>query len=469
MNKKIIVKEDTVRRWISKLLNETGTVPQGGAPIKASRRHVAEADDEDFEPKTKLRPYRGKEEERPERKHAKKKGAEGEDVRDIASAMGWKDPYRPEQKPEEWRHGKEGISWKLGKNPATDAPIIRIRDPLTGKTYQIDPAEQPDYPHHDVYGRPIKWQVSPAQVKDIYDQAVDRLQLAMGHPGEATEKGYVDPEQSRLETQNPDLVMQVMEFAVEEYKEHLEFPARMIKYCIQKFYVPDLKKGVDRFNLGAGEEEPGDDAGDEDEDLGISAEEEGSASFAARIAATPRFQQYFSKWLLAMHGIPKTDAAAKQLMAKDPSKLASFELAARQFLKPMGGKVPKGIENIQHYLGQSPGGPGAGKGEKRGSNQPWSRELPVEGKTFWFRSVFNLADRIGTIDVYNPELGNINAGLRLGLDLSYQPELTKVDQALIFEDDGFKYFVAGQGGVKVHYLDWLRNAAEELDRYKGEF
>lgn len=71
-------------------------------------------------------------------------------------------------------------------------------------------------------------------------------------------------------------------------------------------------------------------------------------------------------------------------------------------------------------------------------------------------TLIDLAKNVGTLDLANTEPSEIDT------------DLTKVDRALIY-DDGFRYYMGGLGGEKTYYWDYVRNAAESIGKYSGQF
>ena len=71
-------------------------------------------------------------------------------------------------------------------------------------------------------------------------------------------------------------------------------------------------------------------------------------------------------------------------------------------------------------------------------------------------TLINLAKNVGTLDLEHKEKSEMDT------------DLTKVDRALIF-DDGFRYYMGGLGGEKTYYWDYVRNGAEAIGKYSGQF
>lgn len=267
--------------------------------------------------------------------------------------------------------------------------------------------------------------VKQSLVRKELETGKDKLELAMGKSLSLAERsrlgkyrGEAESEAQRQRTMVPGLVLDMLAYAVKQYKELLEpraaptkwSPARIINRCLDD-YIADLTLEME-----------GDDGWTDDDRRILS-----TPTGRARLTESESFKDYFRRWTSGVKGV--VEIAGEKHRAAPPY-------------------IEKEIDKM-----------GAG------------------ARTFWFRSVFNVAARVGTLDMHNDQRYRIRdrdgkmltmAGA-LGLETSRDHDLTKVDAALILHDAGFRYYVDGKAGKSVSYIDWVRNEAQRLGRYKGQF
>lgn len=206
----VVVKEDTVRSWIKKALNEFGTVPQSTQPpVQPIRTDVTDAGEGAV---LTLPPYRGSLEKRPPPKSMKstrtEKGLDPAELQDISANL---------------------------RAPVSD---------IGGKTWTRDDLYIPEHRGLGVSG-----------VRKELETASDKIQLAQA---------------------TPELVLQMFEQAVKDYKHLLEDPMRVVKAGLKE-YTRDIE--------GSGELS-------KDEIIELR-----SVAGQAALASSRGFSEFFNEWV----------------------------------------------------------------------------------------------------------------------------------------------------------------------------
>lgn len=150
----------------------------------------------------------------------------------------------------------------------------------------------------------------------------------------------------------------------------------------------------------------------------------------------------------------------KRLLAEP---LRVVELAAKLLASDIiegAGLDPDEVELLRSDRGLA--GLVASKGFRRYLEAWMAEDAPARTRALWvenrmkFDSVIETLANTGTLELGHTE--------RSRLDES----LSKVDRNMAY-DPGFRYYMSGAGGKHVAYYDWVRNAAQELGRYSGQW
>jgi hypothetical protein len=237
-------------------------------------------------------------------------------------------------------------------------------------------------------------------------KGLDKIHLSLGRPGASDEKGV------------PEFVLQMFKKAVDDYKELLDDYSKILKLAAIA-YRNYLKTNVsDRETSDAAlyPVEQGD-VPVEPEELQFTEEDLDaldSDKGLALLTTLDGFKEFFDKWKMGSWTSERGDVASA------PPKVA------KAFRERM------------------------------------IRQDRID-------DAFLIAKVVKTLDVHNEEPSSIDMADRMGLETNFEPDFTKVDAFLILQSPNFRYFVNNQGGKNVNYWNWVRNQAEKIGKYKGQF
>lgn len=219
----------------------------------------------------------------------------------------------------------------------------------------------------------------------------------------------------------PEYVLYMFMYAVHDYKKMLEEPMRIIKLAVQD-YVSDLIEPMTSADMAiAGFRTP--DVNLTNDEIDVLKSEAG----LVELASSKTFESYFNRWVKGSYisaGAPNvTHRGASQQVVKYLTRA------------PMGG----------FFINQR-------------LNKPAT-----------FKSAWDVVTKLKTFDVNNEELSAFQLSAGLGLNLRDEPAVSKVDRYLILYDASFRYYVSGAGDRMVYYWDWVRNNAEAIGKYSGQW